>query len=138
MEAAGLARLVTRSGAAAVRVTPARCLMLEGGQAVEAEGFLGAPDPVLATDACAGAPFCPAATVATRALARRLAGRVTGLHVSGCAKGCARARPAAVTLVGRAGAFDLVQGGAAWDAPERTGLAERELLQMFGAQNASV
>jgi precorrin-3B synthase len=138
MEAAALARLVTESGAVAVRVTPERGLVLEGGQAVPADGFLGVPDPVLGADACAGAPFCQAATVATRALARRLAGRVAGLHVSGCAKGCARARPAAVTLVGRAGAFDLVRNGAAWDAPERTGLAERELLEMFGAQNASV
>lgn len=138
MEAGGLARLVRESRATAVRVTPERCLLLEGGQPVTVEGFLGSPDPLLAADACAGAPFCPAATVATRGLARRLAGRVAGLHVSGCAKGCARARPAAVTLVGRSGAFDLVRNGAAWDAPVQTGLAERELLEMFGADDASV
>ncbi len=138
MEAGTLARLVRDSGAVAVRVTPERCLVLEGGRAVATDGFLSAPDPVLDVDACAGAPFCPAASVPTRGLARRLAGRVAGLHVSGCAKGCARARAAAVTLVGRGGAFDLVRGGAAWDAPVRQGLSADELLEMFGAQDASV
>jgi precorrin-3B synthase len=138
MEAASLARLMRDSGAVAVRVTPERCLVLEGGRTVEVEGFHSAPDPLLRADACAGAPYCPAATVATRPLARRLAGRIAGLHVSGCAKGCARAQAAAVTLVGRNGAFDLVRNGAAWDAPAERGLSEEELLGMFGALDASV
>ncbi len=138
-EARALARLMHESGAVAVRVTPGRCLVLEGGRKVRVEGFLATPDPVLAVDACAGAPFCAAASVATRALARRLAGRVGGgLHVSGCAKGCARARGAGVTLVGRDGVFDLVRDGAAWDAPVETGLAEARLLEMFGVTDAPV
>jgi precorrin-3B synthase len=59
-------------------------------------------------DACVGAPACPQASVATRDLARLLAPLVAGsLHVSGCAKGCARARPADVVLTGRDGLFDL-------------------------------
>jgi precorrin-3B synthase len=45
------------------------------------------------------------------------------LHLSGCAKGCARSGPATVTLVGRDGAFDLVRGGGPADPPARTGLA---------------
>jgi precorrin-3B synthase len=138
MEAGSLARLVGDSGAAAVRITPERCLVLEGGRETPVEGFHIAPDPLLCADACAGAPYCPAATVATRPIARRLAGRVAGLHVSGCAKGCARAQAAAVTLVGRNGAFDLVRNGAAWDAPVQRGLSEDAVLRMFGAQDASV
>lgn len=51
-----------------------------------------------------------------------------GLHVSGCAKGCARARAAAITLVGRDGRFDLVKNGHAWDAPSQTGLTPADLL----------
>ena len=79
------------------------------------------PDPTLMlVDACPGAPFCPASTVETRGLARAVAR--PGLHVSGCAKGCARPRPAAMTLVGREGRFDLVLAGSPWDRPSRTGL----------------
>lgn len=86
-------------------------------------------DPIMRASACAGAPLCDSASVATRALARRLAGRVSGsLHVSGCAKGCAFPKPADVTLVGRAGGFDLVQGGAPWDEPVRRGLDPAALM----------
>ncbi|MCT4373616.1 hypothetical protein CLG85_026310, partial [Yangia mangrovi] len=64
----------------------------------------------------------------TRALAARLAPKVRGtLHVSGCAKGCALPRAAKVTLVGRQGSFDLVEDGAPWDTPARTGLSPAQL-----------
>ena len=100
----------------AVRVTPWRMLLLEGVQHTTTP-----PDPTLMlVDACPGAPFCPASTVETRGLARAVAR--PGLHVSGCAKGCARPRPAAMTLVGREGRFDLVLAGSPWDRPSRTGL----------------
>ena len=60
--------------------------------------------PILHVDACVGAPACPQASVATRDLAARLAPLVTGrLHISGCAKGCARARAADWVLTGREG-----------------------------------
>lgn len=58
------------------------------------------------------------------------------LHVSGCAKGCARARAADITLVGRNGAFDLVLAGCAWDAPSRTGLSAETLRAANGASDA--
>ena len=75
----------------------------------------------------------------TRALARRLAGAGRGACMSRAAPRAARGRgAAAVTLVGADGAFDLVRGGAAWDAPVRQGLSADELLEMFGAQDASV
>jgi len=108
----------------AVRVTPWRMLILEGVRMADLPGTLTRDDPLLQVDACPGAPFCAAATVETRALARRLA--VPGLHVSGCAKGCARPRAATMTLVGNMGRFDLVRNGAPWDSPLQTGLLPEE------------
>ncbi|PZQ99348.1 MAG: cobalamin biosynthesis protein CobG [Cereibacter sphaeroides] len=133
IDADRLARLVTDSGAEALRITPSRVVILEGGKAVGTEGFIGdRSNPLLTTDACPGAPLCGSATVETRKLARALAGHVAGLHVSGCAKGCARARAAPVTLVGRDGRFDLVSDGAAWDAPQRRGMTPAQVLELFG------
>lgn len=62
-----------------------------------------AHDPRLAIVACAGAPACGSAWVATRALAADLAARGTPgrlVHLSGCAKGCARPSAPALTLTG--------------------------------------
>jgi precorrin-3B synthase len=135
IEAAALAQLIARSGATALRVTPARTFVLEGSTAQHAPGFITDPDdPLLRVDACPGAPFCFSSTVETRILARTLAPLTMGsLHVSGCAKGCARARPADLTLTGRDRAFDLVQGGAAWDAPLVRGIAPARLPAVIGA-----
>lgn len=55
------------------------------------------------------------------------------LHVSGCTKGCARARAADITLVGRNGKFDLVRDGCAWDTPSQTGLSPEALRSFIGA-----
>jgi precorrin-3B synthase len=135
IDAGALARLITDSGAVALRVTPARSFVLEGATAISSRDFITQPDdPLLRVDACPGAPFCTSATVETRALARRLAPLARGsLHVSGCAKGCARAGAADVTLTGRDGAFDLVRGGAAWDAATVRGLAPARLPAVLGA-----
>ena len=77
--------------------------------------------------ACPGAPHCSRATVSTREdalklghLAQGLGG--IGLHVSGCAKGCASSQASKVTLVGRDGRYDLVRDGTAGDPPLRAGL----------------
>jgi len=123
--AEALSAIMRRSAARAIRLTPWRLFILEGGAPVTATPFLTeADDPLLRVDACPGAPRCPAATVETRRLARALAGRAAGeTHVSGCAKGCARARPARLTLVGRDGAFDLVRDGDAGATPTRRGLS---------------
>lgn len=138
MTAAALARLVRASGAAALRFTPWRLLLLEGGQAVAAPEFVTAPgDPVLAAAACPGAPFCSAASVETRALARALAPAVAGsLHVSGCAKGCARPAAADLTLVGHGGHFDIVRSGPAWAMPAESGLTAADILARFGGPDA--
>ncbi|WP_339762064.1 cobalamin biosynthesis protein CobG [uncultured Sulfitobacter sp.] len=113
-----------------LRVTPWRAFVLEGAAPPDDPAFVTtAGDPLMRVDACPGAPLCASASVETRDLARRLAPMVTGsLHVSGCAKGCARARPADLTLVGRDGTFDLVRGGHAGDTPLKTGLSPDKLL----------
>ncbi|WP_170522975.1 precorrin-3B synthase [Ruegeria arenilitoris] len=132
LPAAELRALVEASGAAALRVTPWRLFLLEGGAALPAPAFVtDGADALLSTDACPGAPFCPQAQAETRAIARALAPRVSGsLHVSGCAKGCARMGAADLTLVGRDGRFDLVKHGRAGDEPLQRGLAPETLKTM--------
>lgn len=127
LDATATARLAA-AGFEAVRITPWRMLLIEGGQ-VEASA-----DPLLAhVDACVGAPACPQASIATRDLARRLASHVTGrLHVSGCAKGCARARAADVVVTGRDGLLDLAFHARAGAPATHAGLTLPALLSLFG------
>ena len=113
----------------AVRLTPWRGLVLEGSDAPSDDPA----DPRLSTDCCPGAPACPQASVATRDLAARLAPHVRGLHVSGCAKGCARPSQAAVVLTGRHGRFDLAHDARAGAPPLQTGLSPDQILALFGA-----
>ncbi len=135
IDARALLALIHAGQASALRVTPWRTLILEGDVPRAAPGFLTDPaDPALRIDACPGAPACPQATVETRALALRLAPLVAGrLHVSGCAKGCARSRRADVVLTGRGGTFDLAVDARAGDPPVRAGLGPAQLLAQFGA-----
>lgn len=130
--AQALSELIRHGNAHALRVTPWRLILLEGGETSPAPGFITNPDdPALSTDACPGAPLCPQAEVETRDFARRLAARVPGtLHVSGCAKGCARMGRASVTLVGRQGLFDLVKQGRVGDEPAMRNLTPETLLRM--------
>jgi len=130
LDAAALRALICASSAAALRVTPWRLFLLEGAQPYDAKGFITDPDdPTLRAHACPGAPACAEATVDTRTLARALAPRhPDGLHVSGCAKGCAHPRPCATTLVGQNGAFDLVKQGHPWDQPRQRGLGTADLM----------
>jgi precorrin-3B synthase len=130
-----LAGAIRASGAVALRLTPWRVLVLEGGAQGDWPGLIADPaDPILRVDACAGAPLCPQSSVETRALARALAPRVAGrLHVSGCAKGCARPGPADVTLTGRGGRFDLALAARAGDMPVAAGLTPADVLERFGA-----
>lgn len=114
----------------AVRLTPWRGLVLEGSDAPSDDPA----DPRLSADCCPGAPACRQASVATRDLAARLAPRVRGLHVSGCAKGCARPSQAAVVLTGRHGHFDLAHNARAGAPPLQTGLSPDQILALFGAQ----
>jgi precorrin-3B synthase len=94
------------------------------------------PDPRLNITACPGKPACARGTVSPREDALLL-GRVAqglclsspgliGLHISGCAKGCARSTATKATLVGRNGRYDLVIDGTADDPPMREGLTLEE------------
>lgn len=130
--AAQLSRLARTD---AVRLTPWRMLLVEGQEALMHDDWITDPaDPLLRVDACPGAPDCLQASVETRTLARRLAPHVTGrLHVSGCAKGCARAAPADFMLTGRDGRFDLATNARAGDPSVESGLTPAALLAHFGA-----
>lgn len=128
-----LARLACRHGDGLLRMTPWRTLLLGGVAASEVAALAEAAlslgmvtnprDPLLGVAACPGAPSCPSASVRAREDAAWLAASAPpGLHVSGCAKGCAHPAPAAVTLVGEGGSYALVRNGRASDPPLRRGL----------------
>lgn len=125
-----LGAVLAATDAPAIRITPWRALVLEGVRNTALpDSLIATPaHPALRVDACAGAPLCPQASVETRSLARALTRHVQGsLHVSGCAKSCARARPADITLTGRDGRFDLNIDG----QTPRTGLHAAEVLAHF-------
>lgn len=131
--AGDLRALIESSGATHLRLMLNRMLYLKGSDVAEAEGFVTRPTRLMQVHACPGAPFCPQASVATLTLAKELAQETKSvLHVSGCAKGCAHPRPAAVTLVGSKGKFDLVRNGAPWDDPDRPGLTLGDVKDLFG------
>ena len=130
-----------------VRLTPWRTIFVANRSAMKAlntdyrlenSGLITRePDPRLNIAACPGKPACARSTVLTRENARMLGsvaqglrlsspGGVIGLHVSGCAKGCARSAVTKATLVGRDGRYDLVIDGVAHDPPVREGLTLEE------------
>ena len=136
-DAATLERLVDAAeaaGAHGVRIAPGRALITVGltresattfTAGAERLGFIvRADDPRRYVIACAGAPTCASAHIAARAMAPRLAEIAapylddsSKIHVSGCAKGCAHAGPAALTVVGTPAGCALVANGSARDEP---------------------
>jgi precorrin-3B synthase len=112
-----LVLLAEQAGAKELRVSPWRSLyvgvrnetLLEGARATGL--IVDERDPLLQVEACPGAPDCRSSTVDTRNDARSLSvlaaalGYAGSIHVSGCAKKCARAAPADLTLVGEAGRY---------------------------------
>lgn len=123
----------TLAGLGDMRLTPWRMLLLEGVSDVpEFPGLIVWPDdPLLRVVACTGAPGCPQGLQPTRGLARGLAAHVPKgsiLHVSGCAKGCAMPRTAAMVLVGQSTGYGFAPSGLASDAPVQTGLSAAGLL----------
>ncbi|WP_457944686.1 cobalamin biosynthesis protein CobG [Vreelandella alkaliphila] len=129
-----LREAVSQTNVHTVQVTPWRRLLLKDCDTLPAvDGLIRHnSDPRLAMDACPGAPYCEQASVATQPLAERLSGWVaTTVHISGCAKGCARQRPAALCLTGRDGRFDVIVNGRADSAPVKSGLTESEALDVI-------
>jgi precorrin-3B synthase len=122
------------AGAEGFRAAPGRALLAIGLNpqatsafiaAAERRGFIvRAGDPRRHVVACAGAPICASAHIASRAMAPALAEHTATefadgktIHVSGCAKGCAQASPAALTIVGTAEGCVLIADGSVRDAP---------------------
>jgi precorrin-3B synthase len=127
LEAAQLRELVhlaASAGASEIRLSPWRAIYVDA--LIEVPESLGLivdeNNPLLRIDACPGAPACRSASVDTRTMARRLAasGFAGTIHVSGCAKGCARSASADLTLVGEGGRYGVVRNGTARDEIERT------------------
>jgi precorrin-3B synthase len=136
-DSVSLERLVDAAhaaGASGVRAAPSRAILmlgLSGGTssrflaATEQLGFIVRPDdPRRHVIACVGAPVCAAAHIASRAIAPRIAEALAScrdgsskVHISGCAKGCAHAAPAALTIVGTSQGCALIADGAAHDVP---------------------
>jgi precorrin-3B synthase len=126
------AQATARCGATSIQPAPGRALLAIGilksaasecAEAATAAGFiLRSDDARRYVVACAGAPACGSAAFSTRRLAPAVAqaalpfldGSLT-IHLSGCAKGCAHPRPAALTLVGP---DLLVVQGRAGDTPQ--------------------
>jgi len=136
---ADLANRAASHGAGELRLTPWRAILIPLPSAEAALSLaatlptdvfvLDPSDPRRRVAACAGAPACARATTDVRGDATHLAASVPEnamLHVSGCAKGCAHPRAAAVTLVGWDGRYDLVRDGVPWDVPALAGMSAAE------------
>lgn len=146
LEASQLTTLagIAKAGDGTLRLGGQRRLMIPGLEGARAEWALAearalglvvaADDARLRIDVCSGAPACPQGEAPTLELARQLAGLLApapaSLHVSGCTKGCARARAADITLTARAGRFDVIRKGRASDPPFASGLEVPELIQL--------
>lgn len=129
-----LADAAAMAGASGLRAAPDRTLLAIGltkqgaadfVAAAEQLGFVTrAGDPRRHVLACAGAPLCASAYLATRAMAPQIAAAAAPtlegdlmIHISGCAKGCAHPAASALTVVGATGLCTLVANGTARDAP---------------------
>jgi len=94
-------------------------------------------DPKRRIQVCPGAPACQSAKGNTRGFAAQIAPRLAAnpalnskeLHISGCAKGCAKPQKADLTFVAQNRGFDLIVKGHAWDMPIKTGLDPDIILQ---------
>jgi precorrin-3B synthase len=121
-------------GAGGLRTAPGRAILTIGlapasaaafGAAAERLGFITrADDPRRRVVACAGAPICRSGYIAARALAPDIAAAAAAcfdgagiIHISGCAKGCAHPRPAALTVVGTSDGCALIAHGTCRDEP---------------------
>lgn len=135
-----LVKLAADAGAADLRLSPWRTVYFEAGafvleQARDAGLIVDDNDPLLQVEACPGAPDCKSSSVDARGDARRLATIAAGrgwqgsIHVSGCAKGCARSLPSELVLAGKAGAYRLIRNATTRGPVERIiGIEEFETL----------
>jgi precorrin-3B synthase len=140
-------------GASSLRLTPWRAFLIAGVDPRRAASMVGliaklgfiadADDSRLRIAACPGAPACmhghrSVGDEATRWSAVLPKGDDVVLHVSGCAKGCARPAPTAATLTATAAGYDLVLGGRAGDPPARRGLSGAEVMQLLANEGVGI
>jgi precorrin-3B synthase len=140
-------------GASSFRLTPWRAFVVLGlqphsaGSLVHSIAELGfivdADDPRLRIAACSGAPACMHGHRNVRDDATRWApllpkGDGVILHVSGCAKGCARPNATAATLTATETGYDLILDGRVGDPPMRRGLSSAAVARLFGAEGANM
>jgi precorrin-3B synthase len=156
IEAARFKALIERAralNARSLRLNPWRAFLIVGvdrhgaESLVDATAELGlivdAGDPRLRVAACPGSPACAHGLRPVRADAMRWArtlpkGEGVVLHVSGCAKGCARPAATAVTVTATAKGYDLILGGGAGDPPVRRGLTRAEVARLLASEDASL
>ncbi len=140
-------------GASSLRLTPWRAFLITGLDQQGAESLVDtiaelgwiadADDPRLRVAACPGAPACAHGHSAVRADATDWAASLPKaegviLHVSGCAKGCARPAASAATFTATAKGYDLIVGGRAGDPPVRRGLSRAEVAQFIAVEGGGM
>jgi precorrin-3B synthase len=149
IEASRFKTLIERAralGANELRLTPWRAFLIVGLDPRGAEAMLGsivrlgfvssADEPRLRVAACPGAPACmhghrPVREDATRWASLLPKGEGIVLHVSGCAKGCARPAATAATLTATEMGYDLILASKAGDPPARRGLSNAEIEELL-------
>jgi precorrin-3B synthase len=121
-----LCAIASALGVECCHTGPKRVLLFPLNGTTQADSFLqeasklglivDAFDLRLMMDVCPGAPACPNASTETRRDAQRILEALkkmpaapSSLHVSGCAKGCARQASAEFTLVARNGLYDVIR-----------------------------
>jgi len=132
-----LAEAAEAAGATGIRAVAGRALIIIGLRRAGAAAFIAAArdlgfitdadDPRRHVVACAGAPICSSAHIAARTMAPLVAATAAAhldsafeIHISGCAKGCAHAGKAALTIVGRPDGCAVIANGSVRDAPFAT------------------
>src|SRR5208283_2030820 len=142
-----------RAGADGLRLAPWRTFFITGlaprgaASVVKEAAKLGfiveAQDKRLRAAACPAAPACKQGVHAIREDAARWAallpaGEGVVLHVSGCAKGCARPLATAATLVATENGYDLVVDGRAADRPVRRDLSSAAIEAFLAGEGAKL
>jgi len=153
-ELAAVAEFAQSEGTGELRLTPWRALLIvtpdeEAARNVVARAenhdLITSPDDQrLAVIACPGAPECPQALAETRAhvmdlapLAQKIVGADgVGVHLSGCAKGCALQSASPITLLACAEGFDLIENAGADGAPRFRSLTFEDVMRELSARAA--
>jgi precorrin-3B synthase len=138
-------------GASGLRLTPWRAFLIAGLDREGAQSMLGsiaglgfiarADEPRLRIAACPGAPACmhgrrPVREDAARWAALMPKGEGVVLHLSGCAKGCARPAATAATLTATEVGYDLILAGKAGDPPALRGLSNASIEALLASDGA--